>query len=79
MLKLLDITNNGMNIVQISALLGHSNIETTMVYLDINLEMKASALKKVEDETISKIPKKWKYKSSLAESCGIKPIIMKNI
>ena len=70
---------NGMNIVQISALLGHSNIETTMVYLDINLEMKAIALQKVEDETISKIPKKWKLKSNLAESCGIKSIIMKNI
>ncbi len=69
--------DNGINIVQISTILGHSNVNTTMVYLDINLEMKKKALEKIENETISKIPRKWKHGSSLAESCGIKPIISK--
>jgi len=70
--------DNGMNIVQISTILGHSNIQTTMVYFDINLEMKKKAIEKIEDETISKIPKKWKFQNSLSVSCGIKPIITKS-
>jgi len=62
---------NGMNIVQISALLGHSNVETTMVYLDISLEMKTAALAKVEDPSVAGIAKKWKKPGGLAEACGL--------
>jgi len=65
---------NGMNIVQISALLGHSNVETTMVYLDISLEMKTAALAKVEDPAIAGISKKWKKTGGLAEACGLNSI-----
>ena len=39
-----------MNIVQISFLLGHSNIQTTMGYLDITTEQEAKALATLEDE-----------------------------
>ena len=34
----------GVNIVQISLLLGHSNLSTTMVYLDVTMEQKHAAL-----------------------------------
>ncbi len=66
---------DGMNIVQISLLLGHAQLETTLIYLDVSLEQKAEALATLEDETVKKLPKKWKGKgSSLADFCGVRPI-----
>ena len=66
---------DGMNIVQISFLLGHSNIQTTMVYLDITTEQEAKALSTLEDENTKKISKKWKANmSSLTAFCGVKEI-----
>ena len=65
---------NGMNIIQISTLLGHRKVETTMVYLDISLEMKTAALAKVEDPAIAGISKKWKNTGGLAEACGLNSI-----
>ncbi|MCF7943475.1 MAG: site-specific integrase [Spirochaetia bacterium] len=65
---------NGMNIVQISALLGHSNVQTTMVYIEISLEMKTAALEKVENPAVLGVPKKWKKPGGLAEVCGLKSI-----
>lgn len=65
---------NGMNIVQISTLLGHSSVETTMVYLDISLEMKTAALAKIEDPAIAGLSKKWKNPEGLAEACGLRSI-----
>lgn len=63
---------DGMNIVQISFLLGHSNIQTTMAYLDITTEEKTKALATLEDEDNRKISKKWKSNmSSLAAFCGV--------
>jgi site-specific recombinase XerD len=63
---------DGMNIVQISFLLGHSNIQTTMAYLDITTEQEAKALITLEDEDKKDIPKKWKSNmSSLAAFCGL--------
>jgi site-specific recombinase XerD len=67
--------DDGLNIVQISHLLGHSDINTTMVYLDISEEMKARALAKIADYSITTIPKEWKQDKSLASRCGIKPIM----
>jgi len=66
---------DGMNIVQISFLLGHEQIQTTMVYLDVTTEQEAKALATLEEENDRKTPKKWKHgKSSLANFCGVKPM-----
>ena len=66
---------DGMNIVQVSLLLGHEQLQTTLVYLDVTIEQKAKALATLEDENNRKIPKKWKSnKASLANFCGVKPI-----
>lgn len=51
---------DGINIVQISFLLGHENVETTMKYLDITTEDKVQALATLENEEEHNIPKKWK-------------------
>jgi site-specific recombinase XerD len=67
--------DDGMNIVQISFLLGHSNIETTMEYLDITTEQEAKALATLEDEDKKNVSKKWKADmNSLAAFCGIHEI-----
>ena len=56
---------SGMSIVQISYLLGHSNINTTMRYLDITTEEEMEALATLEDEKTSNIPKRWHGKTKL--------------
>ena len=64
---------DGMNIVQISFLLGHEQLQTTMVYIDITIEQELKALATLEDENDKKISKKWKnVKGGLAEFCGVK-------
>ena len=50
---------DGMNIIQISFLLGHENVETTMKYLDITLESERKALQTLENEAERKIKPKW--------------------
>lgn len=63
---------DGMNIVQISFLLGHEQLDTTMVYLDITTEDEAKALATLEGEGDSKVEKKWKNSDgSLREFCGL--------
>jgi len=69
---------DGMNIVQISFLLGHANLHTTMVYLDITTEQESKALATLEDEGQQNITKKWKVQSnSLAAFLGVKVIANK--
>jgi site-specific recombinase XerD len=51
---------DGMNIVQVSFLLGHENLETTMKYLDVTLEEKINALATLESEKGRSTAKKWK-------------------
>ena len=63
---------DGMNIVQISFLLGHEQLQTTMVYIDITTEQELKALTTLEDENDKKVSKRWKTKGGLAEFCGVK-------
>ena len=66
---------DGMNIVQISFLLGHEKLQTTMIYLDISTEQKAQALATLQDENDKSAPKKWKASGqSLASLCGVRPL-----
>jgi len=66
---------DGMNIVQISFLLGHEQLETTMVYLDVTTEQESKALATLEDENDKQISKKWKTSNgSLSDFCGVKPM-----
>ena len=51
---------DGLNIVEISRLLGHENIESTMTYQHITTEQQIKALATLEDEATSTISKKWK-------------------
>lgn len=53
----------GINITQISVLLGHEQLATTMKYLDITQEDELKALATLEDENDKKISKKWKKNS----------------
>lgn len=67
---------DGMNIVQISFLLGHAQLQTTMLYLDITSEQEARAMATLEDEEDKKAVPKWKKDSNgLAALCGLKKLV----
>jgi len=62
-----------MNIVQISFLLGHEQLQTTMVYLDITTGQEEKALATLNDENDKTVVKTWKNTNgSLSDFCGIK-------
>lgn len=64
---------DGMNILQISFLLGHEQLETTMKYLDITTEDEAKAIATLGSETDVKVSPKWKNPDgSLVDFCGIR-------
>ena len=64
---------DGMNIIQISFLLGHASLDTTMRYLDITTDDKRKALATLEGEEEKNVTKKWKDNNgSLADFCGLK-------
>lgn len=70
---------DGMNIVQISLLLGHAHLQTTMIYLDITTEQEAAALATLEDENIKATLPKWNpQKDSLSALCGLKQLKIRN-
>ena len=48
---------DGMNIAQVSEFLGHEDISTTMVYLDISMALKEETVKKLESDEEKTIPK----------------------
>lgn len=66
---------DGMNIVQISFLLGHASVETTMVYLDITTEKEYGALATLEGEKQRNIKPKWnKDTDTLSGICGLRKL-----
>ena len=56
--------DEGVNIAEISRLLGHENIQTTIVYQSITIDQQREALSKLQDEASSYTPRKYKMKSS---------------
>ena len=50
----------GINIVEISKLLGHESLETTMKYQDITTQQQLAALATIEEEKSSSVVKLWK-------------------
>ena len=69
---------DGMNIVQISFLLGHAQLETTMIYLDITTEQEAKAMATLESENDKKVSAKWKKTcNSITALCGLKKLSTK--
>lgn len=64
---------DGLNVVQISFLLGHEQLSTTMRYLDITTEDKINALATLESEKEKNTNRKWKkHDGSLSDFCGLK-------
>lgn len=63
---------DGINIVQISFLLGHAQLQTTMVYLDVSKEQELKALATLESESDKKVSPKWEADiSSIKNLCGL--------
>jgi site-specific recombinase XerC len=54
--------DEGFNLAEVSEYLGHANLNTTMVYTDIDLKKKANALREIEKEMPTPQAKKWKGK-----------------
>lgn len=50
----------GINIVEISVLLGHEQLATTMKYLDISTEDQMRGLATMDDENTASVSRKWK-------------------
>jgi len=64
---------DGMNIVQISFLLGHEQLKTTMIYLDVTTDDEIKALATLDDENDKTVSKKWKKADcSLSGYCGVR-------
>lgn len=55
---------DGMNIAQLSTELGHENIQTTMIYLNVKPGMKEKAIMEMQGKNIRQMPKRWKAKES---------------
>ena len=53
----------GIDINTIRAWLGHTSIETTNIYAEVNMEMKAKALKECEIQTLSEFESKSEWKN----------------
>lgn len=59
------LLDDGLSIADLSKFLGHANIETTMVYLDITPDQISKAIEKLESENDMPVTlKRWKGKTS---------------
>ncbi len=66
---------DGMNIVQISFLLGHAQLQTTMIYLDITMGQEVKAMATLESENDKKVSAKWNQAgNSITSMCGLKKL-----
>lgn len=54
------LLEDGMNVFQISRMLGHENVETTMTYLGVTVSMTDKAIQKVESTTARSVRPVWK-------------------
>ena len=64
---------DGMNIMQVSALLGHAQLETTMVYINESDIAKKEALQTLEDELDQNVKPLWKNSDgSLRSLCKLR-------
>lgn len=53
------LLEDGMNVFQISKILGHENVETTMTYLGITVSMTDNAIRKVESTAARSVKPVW--------------------
>lgn len=64
---------DNINIVEIKELMGHSSLQSTMIYQDVTEEQKRVAIETLEDTVTKSMTKKWKMpeNSGLAAMFGI--------
>lgn len=64
---------DNINIVEIKELLGHSSLQSTMIYQDVTEEQKRAAIETLGDTITKSMGKKWKMPENrgLAEMFGI--------
>ncbi len=54
-----NLSDDGMNVFQISKILGHENLSTTMCYVDVSLSKKEASLMAIENDEDKSIKPKW--------------------
>lgn len=54
------LLEDGMNVFQISKMLGHASVETTMVYLGVTVSMTDNAIRKIESTAARSVKPVWK-------------------
>ncbi len=76
------LLQSGVDINTIRAWLGHVSINTTNIYAEVNMEMKAKALSNCEIEKKYKVKSHWKDDKKLMDFwivCDIMPTLRRNL